>query len=326
MDSYVVNAVRTALDSAYEALNTASPRSKLIVAVSGGADSVVLLDVVCQLRADREFTPIVAHVDHRLRSESQDEARFVEQLCEKYGVPFELYVAAPRDSTENLEAWGRRIRYDFFGKLVEKHRAMLILTAHHANDQAETVLQRFLAGRVLTDAYAIAAFDSERKICRPLLHVTRAKIEEYVREHQLEFVTDASNTDVTFNRNKIRHELLPQLEREYNPNLVATLMSFAERFGRDEAYLDAQAQTSFASLKRPVTLKSLRRVNRAVLWRVLRLLAEEHVGDAANKLGYQAYQKACDFVSSDVIAHAESDLGFGIRMQKQADSLVFVFK
>jgi tRNA(Ile)-lysidine synthase len=216
------------------------------VAVSGGADSVLLLAFMKQLSRAMGLVISAVHFNHHLRgAESDADESFVRDLASRFEVEFirgEADVArAAREKKRNLEATARELRYRFFFNLTHRGRLDKLATAHTANDQAETVLLRLLRGtgtRGLAGIYP--ALDG--KIIRPFLGLTRAEVEAELRKRQLTFRTDSSNRDPRLRRNKIRMELLPQLERDFNPDVVSLLSDLAERARDDEEYLEQQAR------------------------------------------------------------------------------------
>jgi tRNA(Ile)-lysidine synthase len=216
------------------------------VAVSGGADSILLLDFMKQLAAEMGLQLAVIHFNHRLRgAESVVDEQFVHRRAESLGMEFicgEAEVAkVARERHRNVEATARELRYRFFFSLVNQGRVDKVVTAHTANDQAETVLLRLLRGsgaKGLGGIYPIL----EGKVARPFLNLTRSEIEAELSRRRLDFRADSSNLDTRFLRNKVRAELLPLLERNYNPGIVPLLSELAARARDDEAYLERQAR------------------------------------------------------------------------------------
>ena len=211
-----------------------SSGQRLLLAVSGGVDSVVLLHGCLALRRRLSLTLEVAHVDHRLRPESLREAEFVRSLAENAGIPFHLKVAESPPVNANLEAWGRRVRYTFFRKLLRERHLEYVLTAHNANDVAETLLMRLVANKELK---SISRRDEVRHCIRPYLSLTREVIQSYATHHALAFVEDRSNQDERFLRNKIRHRLLPLLAREFDSRIVEVLSHRGQVLADDLAFM-----------------------------------------------------------------------------------------
>jgi len=221
------------------------PGDRVGVAVSGGADSVLLLHFMEQLSHHLGLHLAVVHFNHQLRGpESVADERFVRERAETLGMEFirgEAAVAkVARERHGNLEATARDLRYRFFFSLVNQGRVDKVVTAHTANDQAETVLLRLLRGsgsRGLGGVYPVL----EGKVARPFLNLTRAEINSELSRRKLDFRVDTSNRDTRFLRNKLRAELVPLLERNYNPAIVPLLSELADRARDDEACLERQA-------------------------------------------------------------------------------------
>lgn len=206
------------------------PEDRVLTAVSGGPDSVALLHILIGLRYD----VVVAHLDHMTRDgESARDAAFVEALATELGVPFvreQRAVEAEADaSPESFEQAARTARYTFFAKAAADSRCTAIATGHTADDVAETVLWRMLRG---TSVDGIAGIPPVRsmgasRIVRPLIDCTRGAVERFLDDRAIAYRHDPSNVDRRFLRNRIRHDLLPLLEREYNPKVRNALVRLA---------------------------------------------------------------------------------------------------
>jgi tRNA(Ile)-lysidine synthase len=215
---------------------------RLLVAVSGGVDSVVLLDVLLRLQDRLGVRLFVAHVHHGLRGKSADrDAAFVvaEAARRNLGASVCRLDPAERRRGESMQAWARAARYACLGAVATQVRASRIVIAHTMDDQAETVLLHLLRG---TGPRGLAGIPPLRhQILRPLLGVSRAEIETYAAAHHLTYRTDASNACDAYLRNRVRHHLLPLLAKEYNPQIVASLAALATLMREDESALAEQA-------------------------------------------------------------------------------------
>jgi tRNA(Ile)-lysidine synthase len=206
----------------------------------------LLLDFMKQLAGEVGLHPAVIHFNHQLRGEeSVADEQFVRGRAKSLGMEFihgEADVAkVARERHSNLEATARELRYRFFFSLVHQGRVDKVVTAHTANDQAETVLLRLLRGsgaKGLGGIYPVL----EGKVLRPFLTLTRADVQAELSRRGLHFRVDSSNRDTQFLRNKVRAELVPLLERNYNPGIVPLLTELAARARDDEAYLERQAE------------------------------------------------------------------------------------
>src|SRR5258708_5372384 len=225
------------------------PGDRLCVAISGGADSVALLLTLHAANfTTRESLGVglsAVHINHNLRGdESNADQQFVEDLCIALDIPLHLHHAdiPARITTtkETIEEAARNARYDFFTTLLASGHADSILTAHTLDDQAETVLMKLLRGAWTEGLSAIHPVITlpKGKILRPFLNTRRAEIEAFLKAANQSWREDSTNTDTAFTRNKIRHELLPQLRnqlRAYNPNLDQTLANLAELAREEES-------------------------------------------------------------------------------------------
>lgn len=225
-----------------------APRDRIVVAVSGGPDSVALLHVLAALRSGMRWTLHIAHLDHGLRETSARDAAFVQELGSRWGIPTTIerrdVGAMAQHEGWSLEDGARRVRYQFLLEVARRQSAHRVAVAHTADDQAETVLMRLIRG---TGLLGLGAIPMARLladgiwIVRPLLDVWRRDVLAYLREADLAFCEDHTNHDHRFVRNRIRSELLPLLERAYNSNIKHTLTQLAEQSRWDYAYLQAAA-------------------------------------------------------------------------------------
>lgn len=216
---------------------------RYLVGVSGGRDSVALLH---WLLAQGYRRLIVCHFEHGLRGRAgKADARFVERLAEKHGLLFELGAAdigkIAREKKQSIETAARNERLAFFTKIGRRRRCLTIFLAHHADDQVETLLFNLFRGAGGRGLGAMRRRSNigSLKIVRPLLGVWRSEIDLYVKEHRLKFREDATNQDVGARRNRLRHEIIPWLEKQFGRNLRASLWRAASILGEEEALLGA---------------------------------------------------------------------------------------
>ncbi len=220
------------------------PDQRVGVAVSGGADSVCLLHVLRELAPRWNVRLTVLHLDHQLRGEeSRQDAAFVRDLAASLGLPFELretgVAALARSSGDNLEQAARAARLEFFASAMQAGTVDRIATGHTRSDQAETVLFRFLRGSGTAGLAGIRPV-TEDGLVRPLIEIDRADVEQYLTERGIPWRTDSTNASEAFARNRIRHSLLPQLTRDWNPAMRATLAHTADWAQAEEAYWEAE--------------------------------------------------------------------------------------
>lgn len=228
------------------------PGDSLLVAVSGGADSVCLLDVLFTLKDELSITLSAAHVNHMLRGpESDRDEQFVRSLCDQYRISLfcERIDVARLAKGKNLscEEAGRYARYEFFHRLKTEYHFDKIATAHNQNDNVETVLMRFLRGTGITGLGGIPIYNS-RGVIRPLLSIPRCEIERYLNEKGISYIVDSSNLEDRFTRNKIRNQLLPDIVRAYNPNFIDTMGANIALYRETASFCSRCIDAAFAQL------------------------------------------------------------------------------
>lgn len=229
--------------AAVEGFGMLKAGGRVIVALSGGADSVALLHCLISIREKYDLTLSAAHLNHLIRGEEAErDERFCKVLCENYDIPFHLRrldipsLAAQRKISEEL--CGRQERYRFFESLAQENEA-LVATAHTASDNAETLLFNLTRGSSINGAAGIPPVRG--RYIRPLIYCTRGEIEQYCADNGLEYVTDSTNLSDGYTRNKIRHKVIPAL-RELNPRLEESMLRFCESASLAAGYIFRQAK------------------------------------------------------------------------------------
>lgn len=263
----------------------------LILAVSGGADSMAMLHALVALREPLALKLRVAHVHHGLRGRSASaDARLVERTAVKLGLPFHLHRADVRALAKrrklSVEMAARDVRHAFFARLARRYRAV-VATAHTLDDQAETVLLRILRGSG-TDGLGGIDYASEVRglpLIRPLLDVRHADAVAFLRARKLEWREDASNDDEAMVRNRVRRSLLPLLERDYNPRIREALARTASVLRADACCLSRMAEHELAKrLDAAGALRLTGRLDPAIRRRVLYLWLLRHAGVTVDRL------------------------------------------
>ncbi|WP_173297945.1 tRNA lysidine(34) synthetase TilS [Thermanaeromonas sp. C210] len=244
MESFLAKVRRTI--SRYGLLNRGD---KVVVGVSGGPDSLALLYCLLELRDEFGVSLHVAHLNHLLRGEAAArEAAFVSRLAEDLGLPATVEArdvrAYRKECRLSVEEAAREVRYAFLREVAARVGARKIAVGHQADDQAETVLLNLLRGSGLAGLKAMVP--CREGIIRPLLFVSRAEIEAYCREKGLQPCCDWTNWDTAYRRNKIRHELLPLLARQYNPAVVPALARTAALLAEENELLEDLARQGLA--------------------------------------------------------------------------------
>lgn len=238
---------------------------KILVACSGGSDSLALADLFCE----SGFEIGIAHFDHQIRGEeSRADAEFVEKFAADRNLKFFLGSAdiineakKNQRSHRSIETTAREFRYRFLFETREKFGFDLIATAHHLDDQAETILMNLIRGTGIEGLIGIRERDGF--LIRPLLGFTKLELENYCRNRNLQPRHDSTNDLPTTTRNRIRHEILPML-KEFNPNIVATLNRLSQIASSDRDFLKIQAERFF-TLKRKIFLNQHVSIQREIL-------------------------------------------------------------
>ena len=302
---------------------------RVIVAVSGGPDSVCLLRVLHALAKDLELTLHVAHLDHRFRrEESAAEARFVESLAKDMGL---IATSESRDVRAycaerglSAQAGAREVRYAFLRQIAKASGAQRIALGHTANDQAETLLMRLVRGAGISGLSAIPPV--RENIIRPLIGITRDEVLAYLKELGQDFVTDPSNEKPLYTRNRIRQEMLPVLGR-FNPRIIEALAKEAVLL-RDEneaieATLPAIMQKVLCAKDEAVRIRreEFNRLLPALRRRVLRKAIELVAGDDAIDHSWLRSGQALDFMA-EAQSGRSMEIPGGLILEREYDDLV----
>lgn len=224
---------------------------KVVVAVSGGPDSMALLNTLLNLKNEREFEIVVAHVNHMIRAVANDETEYVEQFCKKHNIACHIkYVDvikkadAEKISTEEA---GRNARYDFFEEVLKNEGANKIAIAHNANDNAETVLMNIIRGTGVSGLKGIEPVRNNKYI-RPLIETGRRDIELYCEEKKLHPKFDESNKENLYTRNKVRNLLIPYIEQNFNPSFIEAVNRLSDLANQENMYIDKTVINSYNNM------------------------------------------------------------------------------
>lgn len=227
------------MDKSYNYLNDKFKDNEyVIIALSGGPDSMALLNILIKLREEKHINIVCAHVNHNLRKESEEEKIFVEKYCKNNNIIFEyMKIESYKNGFSEKEA--RSIRYDFFDKVVNKYNAKYLLTAHHGDDLIETILMRIGRGSNLR-GYAGFSIESERhgyKLLKPLIYYTKSEIMLYLDKYNIPYVIDNTNLKDDYTRNRYRHNILPFLKEE-NKNVNEKYLKFSQTLLLYDNYIE----------------------------------------------------------------------------------------
>ncbi len=255
---------------------------RVLVAVSGGADSTALLDALARWKGNL----CVAHLNHQLRGEESDaDEAFVHSLAQALHVEpiIERKEISAEAEGKNLEAVARQIRYDFLLRVAQTSQSKYVFTGHSRDDQVETLLMRLLRGTGAAGLHGIHQtrnLSEEIKLVRPMLNISRTEIMAHCEHYKLEFCSDSSNHSLDFTRNRIRHELIPEL-KNYNPLFGEALVNTAEQISADDNYLQAEVEKILPTLLREnvLLIAPLIALPTALSRRVIRAWIKQNRGD-----------------------------------------------
>ena len=224
----------------------------IVIGVSGGPDSMTLLNVLINLKQKLGISKIVvATVNHMIREEAEEETKFVENFCESHGIEFYLKKVDVQEEARSkkisTELAGRNARYDFFEEVLKKTGSNKIATAHNLNDNAETVLMNLLRGSGVSGLKGIEKI-RDGKFIRPIIECKRSEIEQYCLENKLNPRYDKTNNENTYTRNKIRNMLIPYIEENFNPNIVDSLNRLSTIATKEDEYIHKIVENSFKNI------------------------------------------------------------------------------
>lgn len=243
----------------------------IVIATSGGPDSMCLLHLLCELKSSMGLKIIVAHVNHKLRKKSEEEAIFVKKVCEKNNLIFE-YMEILKYNDDNLENDARTKRYEFFNQLVLKYHAKYLMTAHHGDDLIETILMRLTRGSSLKGYSGFKkelAYESYT-IIRPLITETKEDIIAYMQKNGLKYYIDESNFSLQYTRNRYRAKVLPFLKKE-DPLVHHKYLKFSEELTNVNNFLERYIKDLLENIsdKKGIKINELKKLDKFLLKKVV---------------------------------------------------------
>lgn len=259
--------------------NMITPGDTIVIGLSGGADSCALLHFLSTIRDEYDITLVACHVNHMLRGDEADrDENFVKDLCRKYDVRLFCkhadIAAMSKELHESTETVGRNVRYSFFEEIADGFGAK-VATAHTASDQAETVLLNLTRGSGVKGLCGIPAVRG--RIIRPLIESTREEIEDYCKDNNITFVTDSTNLENIYTRNRIRHDVIPALQ-QINPSFESSVIRMSEIMKNTQSYLQESAEKARenAAVKGGYDCVKLIALHKAVFSEFVFLLCSEY--------------------------------------------------
>lgn len=305
------------------------PHDKVMVAVSGGPDSVFLLYVLDSLKDILNIKLYVAHLDHGIRGrESENDALFVKRLANHLGL--DSVIKKNREKIKgkiSLEEFLREKRYKFFKEACKKTGSSIVATAHTLDDQAETVLMRILQGTTSKGLIGIHPIRYEGNIAfiRPIIELQKRDVLRYLKDKRIGYRIDRTNSDNSYFRNKIRNNILPYLEK-INPQIKRSLFFMAESLREDYAFLEEEKKKRRCLIRRgkdvSIRLSDMLMQPKAIQRELARDLMIS-LGANVKKLTYRHW-KAMDEIISRHSANKSISLPGGVMMRKTRDKLVFL--
>ena len=234
-------------------INLIKDGDKIVLGVSGGPDSICMLDMMRELKEEKNinFEIYVAHVNHMIREEAIEDEKYVQNYCLKHNIKFFVkrvdVQKIANDKKIGTEEAGRKVRYDFFEEVLQKTGSNKIAIAHNKNDKIETIIMHLLRGSGLSGLKGIEPI-RDNKYIRPLIECERQEIEQYCEDRKLQPRIDKTNFENEYTRNKIRNIVIPYIKKEFNPNIIQTLSRLSEVATDESNYIDLQTQKIYSEL------------------------------------------------------------------------------
>ena len=226
---------------------------KIVVGVSGGPDSICLVDILNEIKNDKKinFELAICHINHLIREEAKEDEKFVEEYAKEKNIPFfskEIdVVSLAKKQKIGTEEAGRIARYAFFEEILQKINGTKIATAHTKNDNAETVLMNLLRGSGTAGLKGISPI-RDNKYIKPLIQISREEIEAYCEEQSLNPRYDKTNSENIYTRNKVRNILIPLIKKEFNPNIIDTIDRLSTLAKKENEYLEKTTKEKYDEL------------------------------------------------------------------------------
>ena len=224
---------------------------KVVLGVSGGPDSISMLNILNEIKEEWQFEIYVAHINHMIRKEANDDEKYVQQYCEKNNIQCFVKRVNVQEIANiqkiGTEEAGRNIRYEFFEEVLQKVGANKIAIAHNKNDKIETIVMNLLRGSGLSGLKGIEPI-REQRIIRPLIECERQEIEQYCEQYKLEPRIDKTNFENDYTRNKIRNIVIPYIKNEFNPNIIETMDRLSQVATEESNYIELQVEKIYQKL------------------------------------------------------------------------------
>lgn len=270
---------------------------KIIIAVSGGVDSMVLLDIMTKILPAKCI--VVAHINHKMRPESDIEYKEIQNITHAYKCTFEGYTY--HHNKGNFQASARKARYQFFQALAQKYNANYLLTAHHLDDQIETIFMRITRGSSFSGYSGMKRRVKRRNytIVRPFLHIPKEDLYTYAKTQGISYFEDASNEEDTYTRNRFRKYIIPLLKEE-NPSFFEKMIQFTEYMEDADNFIEQASQDFMHQyyMYRTLPIEPFKELDKSVQVKVLEKVINKATDDSV-EISYKQYQKLIELIYSD---------------------------
>ncbi|MDD6323259.1 MAG: tRNA lysidine(34) synthetase TilS [Bacilli bacterium] len=278
--------------------NKIEPNQTVIMATSGGPDSMALLSLL--LKTKNNLKIVCAHVNHKLRKESEAEAKMVQAYCQKNNIIFEyMEITNYKGNTEN---YARKKRYQFFQSLIKKYNSKYLLTAHHGDDLTETILMRIIRGSSLKGYGAFPQITNQEgyKIYRPLITKTKEEILKYVQKNNIPYAVDKTNESEKFTRNRIRMHILPYLKKE-NKNIHLKFLNFSKTINETENYFENIIKEKLPQIyeDEAINISKLRREKKLIQKKIISKILIEEYGENITKINENHLNQIINIINSN---------------------------
>lgn len=296
----------------------------VIVAVSGGPDSMALLHILWQNSQNRNYKVVCTHINHNVRKESEEEKRFVENFCLEKNIKFEYRKIEAYKKNVFTEEEAREKRYAIFHEIVEKYKAKYLFTAHHGDDLIETILMRITRGSTLRGYSGFPQVQIKKKyqIIRPFITLTKEEIQNYNKEKNIPYILDASNEEDTYTRNRYRKYILPQLKKE-NKKVHTHFYKFSQTLREYDQFIQKYGNEKRKEMYQNhiVDLSLLKKEDKCIQKYILQSILEEEYPESCNKLT-DAHIDLVEKIIKSPKPNTKASLPNGIIIRKAYDKLM----
>lgn len=302
----MINMLKEQILKTIKKYNLINQNDKIICGVSGGPDSICMLDILKDLKKELNFEIIVCHVNHLIREEAISDEEYVKKYCKENEI--KCYIKRidvknyANNNKQGTEEAGRTVRYEFFEEIFKKEKANKIAIAHNKNDKVETIIMNILRGSGVSGLKGIEP-ERNNKYIRPLIETQRSEIEKYCEENSLNPRIDKTNFINDCTRNKIRNIVLPYIKEEFNPNIIKTICRLSDVIKEEDEYLEQISIEVFNKIKIKeekgkivLNLKEFNKQNIVIKKRIIIYAIEKAVGNVQNieKVNIDDIIKLCE--------------------------------